>query len=269
MSRVIYTPREERLPRRRFHMRRFFLVLAAFSLLGVIIAGMVYVLRFPRWQIREISFSGLEVLSQEEIASKIKHELQGEFAALIPRSSFFLAETASLAESLQKEFPRIEQISIKKDFPDKLKISAKERKLFGIFCGQSSCAYIDASGFAYESAPNFSGSLITKIKSDAPDPAVGQNAVEPALMERLIFLGEEIKRSLGIMSVVHELSSQAPREIRVETDEGFKIFFNRDDDFQNVFRVLKTVLDEEIKEKRARLEYIDVRFGNKAFYRLK
>lgn len=244
--------------------------MAAVFILGGAFAGAIYVLRLPQLQIREIAFSGLGVLDKEDLERNIKDMLSGEkYWRLLPRSSIFLASTKDIALNLQKSFPRIERVSVKRSFPDKLEVVVKERGLFGIFCGPSFCAYIDSSGYAFDGAPSFSGSLITKVRSDGEDAKVGQNAVDPKFMERIVFLGMEIRRLLEATSVVYELSSKTPREVSVVTDEGFKILFNRDDDFANVFRVLETLLEEEIKEKRDRLDYIDVRFGNKAFYKLK
>jgi len=64
-----------------------------------------------------------------------------------------------------------------------------------------------------------------------------------------------------------EFSFQIQREFRALTSDGFLLWINRDDDFAGVTKVLKTVLDEEIKDRRAELEYADLRFGNKVFYR--
>ena len=66
----------------------------------------------------------------------------------------------------------------------------------------------------------------------------------------------------------YELISDFPKEIRVVGPEGYRVYFDRESDLQNAFRVLKTVLAEEIKDRRARLDYIDLRFGNKVFYKL-
>ena len=77
------------------------------------------------------------------------------------------------------------------------------------------------------------------------------------------------KEKLNLNVIGYQLFSKIPGEIRVTVSDGFKIYFNRDDDLENAFVVIKTVLEEEIKEKRSRLDYIDARFGNKVFYKLR
>lgn len=266
-NRIVYTPGEE--CGKKGLSRKGLFIAGVLALAVILPAGGIYALRQPYWQLKNIKISGLEVLEEDEIKAKINNMLSGEYVPFIPGSSFLLADTKAVAAELKKEFPKIKDAAVTKHFPDTLKISITERGLFGIFCGEANCAYVDKTGFAYESSPSSSGSLIVKIKSDLSEVKIGSQALDPLLMERIIFLEQGTERVIGSRVLRYELSSKLPREIRVLTSEGFKIYFNRDDDFENVFRVLKTVLEEEIKEKQAQLEYIDLRLGNKVFYKYK
>lgn len=269
-NRIVYTPRTTSSRAKKFFsFRVWFFAVVLFLLLGGVSVGVLSGLRLSHWQIQKLSFSGLEVLKEEEIEDEIRRALSGTYFFLIPQSSLFVAHTEALAENLLNKFPRIEDVTVTKKFPDTLEVSIVEKKLFGIFCGRETCAYIDRSGFAYETAPHASGALILKIKSDAPGGIAGQHVVDRQLIERMVFLSEKMQQDLGVVAVGYELVSNVPREIRAETNQGFKIFFNRDDDFENVFRVIKKVLTEEIKDKISKLEYIDARFGNKVFYKMK
>ena len=264
-SRIVYTPRENKKISR-FSRTRLFIYTGIFIFMA---GGAVYAMRLPQWQIKEISLSGLVALGEEEIISVIKESFSGNLAILIPRSSFFMVRTQKLVAALEKKFPRIRQVVITKSFPNFLMVSVKERRPFGIFCAVSRCAYVDDSGFAYEEAPNSIGSLIIKITSDAEDLKIPVQAVNNLLFERMKLVSEGLKDKFDFDTIGYQLFSKIPREIRIATSYGFQIYVNRDDDFGGVFKVLKTVLDEEIKEKRAQLEYIDARFGNKVFYKMK
>lgn len=275
VSRVVYTPREPEINKRgskilsRKRVAVFLFCIVFFLAFG----GTVYALRLSSWQVRNIDFHGLQALDERELEEKIQTLLEGNYTLFIPRRSMLAVFPKRLEEILQKEFPRIESVHIRKGFPDSLSLAVVERAMWGVFCGEadeedgSSCAYIDKTGFAYEQSPRSSGTLITKVKSDVSDVVVGSSAVEKELMEQFLFLGQEIKRVVGSDVVAYEISSRTPREIRLALSDGYHLYVNRSDDFQNVFMVLKRVLEQEIKDKRARLEYIDLRFGNKVFYR--
>lgn len=266
-SRIVYAPRENKKISR-FSRTRLF-IYAGILIFIFMAGGAVYAMRLSQWQIKEISLSGLGVLGEEEIVAVIKESFSGNLAFLIPRSSFFIVSTQRLVSALEEKFPRIRQVSITKSFPNLLRVSVKERKPFGIFCAVLRCAYVDDSSFAYEEAPNSIGSLIIKITSDAEDLKIPAQAVDNLLFERMKLVAEGLKDKFDFDTIGYQLFSKIPREIRVTTSEGFQIYINRDDDFESVFRVLKKVLDEEIKEKRLQLEYIDARFGNKVFYKFK
>ncbi len=231
-------------------------------------AGAVYLLRLPYWQIKKVEIGGLEILDPQEVRVKIDNFKSGLILFLLPRSSFLLFNSESLASLLRQEFPRVESVLVRKVFPDSLEIKLKERELFGIFCNEE-CVYIDKQGFAYDYAPISSGFLFIKIKSDAAEARIGSTVLEPDLMNEIVFLSSEVGKISGIRAVGYELFSKISSEIKMETSEGFKILFKRGDNFANAFRVLKTVLEQEIKDKRAQLEYIDLRFGNKVFYRFR
>lgn len=299
-SRIVYMPPLEKKTRAYVARRRLRGLYAALGCMvfAALLAGMIAALRHPRARLSEIAVSGLEAISEQSVRDAVARELAGSYAFVIPRGSFFLTRPRTLAAMLERAIPRIKTAAVVKEFPDTLRVSVLERSPWGIMCQEairsevggrrsetgtgsenpplstlhslpSVCVYIDETGFAFEPAPHSSGSLVIKVRSDGPPPAVGAHAVEPGLMERFRFLGGETERVAGTRVVEYRLLSGVPSEIRTLTEEGFEVIFRRDDDFENVFRVLDRVLRHEIREKRPRLEYIDLRFGNKVFYKLR
>ncbi len=271
-SRILYTPRDVRPWNRRAEARRKtrLWILGGCAVLALFLAGGAVLTRIPAFQVKEIEIRGLTTLDSEEVRGRARTMLSGAYAFVIPRGMVLTVSGKGIGRALMNEFPRIKTVSVKKHLPDALEIFVEERTPWGIFCGvDGRCAYIDEMGYAYESAPSFSGRLVTKVLSDAAIPAIPSQAVEPALMEKTRVIGDEVKKILNASTVSYELISDLPKEIRVVAPEGYRIYFDRESDLQNAFRVLKTVLAEEIKDKRARLDYIDLRFGNKVFYKLK
>ncbi len=292
-GRIVYTA-DRRADKKRPPRSGILIPLIVLLLLLLFTGGSVYLLQLPNLQIKEIKISGIETLDEESVRSVVKRQLEGSIFLLIPRSSFLFVRSPKLSEEIIRAFPRIKEIKIEKTLSDTITVNVKEREFWGILCNDlqtfdieennqkneetlgvakevvvSVCVYIDKEGFSYEYAPNSSGSLITKIKTDYPEIKIGSMVLDGKIVERMHFLGREIKRAIGTEAVGYEFSFKIPSEIRVVTSDGFRIYFNVEDDFQNVFRVLKTILDEEIKEKRTRLQYIDVRFGNKVFYKFR
>ncbi|QQG45156.1 MAG: FtsQ-type POTRA domain-containing protein [Candidatus Sungiibacteriota bacterium] len=272
-SRIVYTSKETKGPG---ILSKKAPKIAGVSVLFILlVSSLFYLARLPNWQVANFSFSGLKTLDQNMLQKKVMKILEGNYALIIPKRSFFFVNSDKLSKAVLNDFPNIQSVSVTKKFPDSVKIAVEERELWGIFCAKAvkkdvaaQCVYVDKTGFAYEQAPDSAGFLITRINTEGFSPEVPSQILEPPLTERMLFLAEELRKNLGLEVIGYELSKKVPREIWVVTSEGFKIYFNKDDDWVNAFRVLKTVLDEEIKDKRPQLDYIDLRFGNKVFYKL-
>lgn len=272
-GRIIYTPE-------RTHHRgksRPSLKVAAISIAIVILmATFMFVFRYPEWQLAKINVSGTQALSSEAIKSFIEEEISGNYAFLIPKRSVFLLKEGDLASKIKGEFPRIQEVSLERHFPDRLTANIVERELWGILCNDNftpdnqediDCVFIDPEGRALDHAPNSSGSLIVKIKTDFSSLSLGEHVLEPSLAKYLKNFGEKIEVGISSKVTVYELSSILLGEFRITLDDGFFLVLARKADVGSVLKVLKTVLDEEVKEKRSRLEYVDLRFGNKVFYK--
>ena len=280
-SRIVYGSRESRPARRMPHISLTAALIGGAVMAGVI--GTVVAVMLPALQLKDIAVSGLETLDEHAVREKIAQGLAGSRFLLVPRSSYFLANTSVLAEDLRRAFPAISSISAKKTFPHTLAIAVTERRFWGIMCNDlqseseaeaprtapSHCVALDTTGFGYESSPRPQGNLILIVETDRAILNAGEQQIELTLMDRLEILRGGIQEATGQEVTRFALRERSPSEIRARSADGFAIYFRRDDDFVNAFRVLKKVLDAEIGNRRDELAYIDVRFGNKVFYKFK
>lgn len=253
----------------------FFLVLSA----GIAVS----LLRYSGFQVSTIEIRGVGSLSDARIRESLEKFLAGSHAFLLPKSSYFLISPRILEERIEREFIRVSRASVVKTFPDFLEVTVEERMPWALVCndqfvssGQESdssaslaCFYIDETGFVYAEAPESSGTLLTKITGDQGAFSLGTYAFDQDTLHVLALLGKRAKSAAGISVIGYELRAALPDDIRVLTDRGFALLFKKEDDFENVFSVLRRVLDEEIKDRYDELEYIDLRFGNKVFYKFR
>lgn len=238
----------------------------------LIFIGTVSLLRWPGWKITNIEVDGTEMVDPQEIKAKVEESITGNLLFFLPRNSILLVSPENLSSLLRKEFARIGSATIKKQYPDKLKISVSERVLWGIICSQNqegNCMYIDTTGFGMESAPQSSGTLILKIKTDQGLLPENTQVLDPALVEQMKYIAENTQKIIASPVVEFALSTQTPDEFKVRVAEGFSLLFAREGGLENSFSVLKKVLESEVKDKRPRLDYIDLRFGNKVFFKFR
>lgn len=234
--------------------------------------GFLMLARWDYWRIKRIEFSGVVAVEENSLRESVLENLAESRLGILPNDLYFFLNKDGIIKKLKEKFPRIEKVKISKDFPDKLMIEVSERNFFGILCErgeEQNCFLLDKEGVAYEEAPKSTGRLIPKVEVD-------DKALKPGVKvftDDLIRQFEEASRASSVFTgsflVSYELFSKIPREIQAINSEGVRLYLNTGDDFKKIFELLKTVLEKEIKEKRHLLDYVDLRFGNKIFYKLR
>lgn len=283
-SRVLYTPKAKKhVPLRAQRSIKRHAVLGG---IGLMLAAVSVLLYGPWLRVEHISIFGAGVDDELLIQRAIKEELAGARAWPIPKRNILFFSASMAVQTLQKKFPIIETADIEKKIPNAVHITIKKRSLLGIICltstpvdefqeavvserGPEPCGYIDAHGIVYDEAPSSSGYLISKITMEGHALVIGEQAVDRKTIEQMAKISEELPRVLGGPIVGYRILKRVPSEIRVQTGQGFTLILKKDDDFLHIWGVLKTVLEKEIGSKKSQLDYIDLRFGNKVFYKFK
>lgn len=222
-----------------------------------LIGGLAYVLFFsPLFEIKEIKISGNRVISSEEITDALNQD------------NFFLITESKLREILISKFSRIASVDISKDiFKRSIKLGIVERKEAGIFC-KGECYYIDKEGVIFEEAPQTSGTLILVIKDYSEGEAeIGKNVIGKEFMTELIDLKSYLLSRLGLKVLDFIIEPDPLKDLKIDTNEGWYILFDKSRDFKNQLEALELVLEKKIKEGREGLEYIDLRIENRAYYK--
>ncbi len=215
-------------------------------------------------------------LNERALESHIAAVLAGRYGWIFPRALLLAAPVREIEDALKKSFPRIGDVLVEKKFPDTLSVIITERTFFAVLCGTPKeeteisvprCVSVDAQGVAYDNAPHVEGTLIRKIESDFENITFGETVVEPGLMYIIGVAIDQFDRAAGIKITTSVVSGRVPSEIRLKADDGFSIIMKTDNNPAESARVFKKVLDGEIRGRRRDLEYVDLRFGNKVFYK--
>ena len=240
-----------------------------FILVLIFLFGISYTLLFsPIFRIKNIKISGNQVLSNEEITNSLNDFIFRKFLIFFNKNNIFLATGNRLSEVLINDFPRIFSIEIKKNiFKKDINIKITERKEAGIFC-RSECYYIDKEGVIFENAPRTSGTLILVINDKSSEKLViGRSVVGKEFMETLINLRDFLLVQLNLKVLDFTIEAYPSQDLRVNTHEGWYALFDKSRDLKNQLDALKLVLEEKIKDKRQKLEYVDLRIENRAYYK--
>ena len=244
--------------------RKIFLLALPLAMLA---GAFYFVFLSDYFAIKEVKISGLKSIATEELNREFSKILGGKKIIIGKLSNYFLFSPDLARAEIQGAFPKIGEIAIEKVYPRSLNVSVSERNTIGVWCREEKCFYFDKNGVIYEEALKSFGGLMITIEDFRPIEGVGLGAA--ALQDGEAIFFEEAKRLIaqnfpfGIRSFII-----TPRnEIEIVTSENWRVLLDKKEKLEYQLSNLKYLLDEKIKDRRRELEYVDLRLGNRLYYK--
>lgn len=243
----------------------------------VFLGGIVALFCLPRFKVAAISFVGLDSLKEEDLKREISRVLGGKFYGILPYENILMVPCRKVSSVLLEKFPLLRSVSVIREFPRTLLVKAEEREAEALWCpgisststafGEGECAYVDSEGFIFRPAPVFSGTIFLRFFDERNEPsAVGREILDRMEFGKLaVLIVKMTGKDLDVTKVI--LKEDGVYEMYF--GEGWYVLLNDKNEPEEAFSNLELVLSTTIKEKRPQLDYIDLRFGKKVFFKLK
>jgi hypothetical protein len=264
------------------HRHRTVFKKIAFSILGLLafMALVVYISRL-----------GILNISDKTV---VEQQTSGKYLRLFPKTNILIYPQNSIKNELQNKFKRLQNIKISIINNRVLEISVSERASKYIWCVADSpspldssttdnssqkCFYLDADGFVIDEAPFFSGNVYFKFYgSSSLDINTSQGSYFSEQNFKQLISFSDVLMSLDLKPVAIYIGDNGDIEVYLGNGSsamiGPRIMFNTSSDFQSVAENLETALtteplQTEFKNKYSSLQYIDLRYGNKVYYKFR
>lgn len=232
------------------------LVIVFFAFVGR--AFYFYLLESGYFRIAELSIEGVKEQTKEEISQVIQEEQ-------LLKQNIFRISTESLKARLSKQMPKLTDIEVKKIYPSRLLIRARERKPV-VYIAARDLYLMDDEGVIIEN--------ITHLKQDWPDLVfitgvnpkdcrLGEPINDPLLASALEVLGILKKANFNLFSEVSEINLNRPDGITILLTNGAELRISK----QHIREHLPLVeaFLEQFKDTN-RLKYADFRFKDQIVY---
>ncbi len=234
--------------------------------------------RFEPLLISDISVSGTSVLDDAVLIKASKEELSENRFLFFPRRNALLFSRKPLIEKLQEMFPRIQDISVSREGLTHITVLIREHEPFGLWCADdtkgvveesSSCFFLNQDGYIFAEAPRFSGDAFLRFFVSLPEgEVIRQQVLSPDSMQGVRdFLMALDSIELPPYGVVVDENG----DIEILIQGGARILATQGSTLREEFENLSALLASPAFLKRtpleASLDYIDLRFGNKLFFR--
>ncbi len=279
--------REHRLRRR----RRIFVALSV--LFFVLIGTGVYLSRLPRIQLTTVEVVGNKVVDTDDIVSHVEQYLSGHYAYLIPHRDALIYPRQKIVADLVKSFPRFDSVAVYRTSWHTLQVTVSEVRGRALWCGATDtdlsagataqpCYFTDETGRIVSDAPYYSGNVYPRFfggtirassaRLDDTNP-IGTSFTDPDTFQKLIAFQDAVA-NFGFQIRSVNIGTDTEDTILIDLGGGktAPVRFHKEDNFGTLEGNLSAALGNPtlanaLKTDKQNLEYFDLRFTNKVYYK--
>lgn len=297
--------RSQSLTRRR-RKRKIIRLWVLFFCFCLILALIAWIVSLPSMAIKKVVVVGNANVTSEEIQRISEDILNSKYIGLFSKRNALLYPRQRIEDVLIKTYPRILAVAIDTESFEILNIKVKEREAVAVWCAAIDCHLVDEDGYIFaiyneiqknNDAIVGSSTQVSVVdyeklpKLYGGDQFVGPEPIGKSIFNKKLYLDlqntivELQKSGLGVTSV-HVYSRD---EIVFVVSNGGKLIFSDRKPFEVSLNDLKASLKSSVFSGTtspgvsvstssstgfskinlpAHFEYIDVRFGNKVFYKI-
>jgi hypothetical protein len=285
MRDILSSPRATEIHRVRRAARVRLLILSSLLLVCVVGAA-AYFSADRHLTINSVVVVGNRTISHDEIVDVVNRDMEGSYLRMFAKANGLIYPKSKIYNDLVSTFPRMSSLSITQQGLNTLKISIVERAGTYLYCGEAvpvshsdigeNCYFVNIDGYIFDRAPYISGDIYFRYY--APLAQANVNPLGTQMIEKEDFhtLTQFIEglSALGFASTQLSISPKGESNVYLSGASGYdaRIMFNRDDNLPMILDNLTLAIHKpefanQVKEKYASLQYIDLRFKNKVLYK--
>jgi len=283
---ILNTPRLKEFKKRKRKVIRnriiFFIILFL-----IFFVGLAFLSHWKKINIETIQIQGNRVVETQQIENIVNETMQGKYFWLFSQKNSFIYPKEKIKNELKQQFKRLKDITISVDVNDLKTLSIVVSEYDGkyLWCGinipenftSQQCYFLDSDGYLFDEAPYFSGEVFFKfygkLDSDLQNP-IGIHFSQQ-YFEKIISLKEAMEK-MNLKPSIFYLEDAEDGNIYLSSDNqppnAPKIIFKLDSDYNKLIENLQSAITTEplqinLKDTLSSLSYIDLRFGNKVYFK--
>jgi len=285
-KKILNSPRLLELKKRRRRAKEK-KVAIALVILVLFITGLTYLSRINKLNIKNINITGNKVIDSNEIKSIVETKLEGKYLGLFPRTNLFLYPKNKIKNELETSIKRLYGISLTISNLNDLNIEVAERQALFTWCGEKPpdifssieerCYFLDDTGYIFDEAPFFSAGVYFKFYGSVgsyEEHPYGKYFYSDVFKNLVLFIKtvEELKLKPETLFVDDKNDIQITLASSKSIANKPKIFLKYDADFNKAIENLQAAISTDplksnIEKKYSSMLYIDLRYGNKVYFK--
>lgn len=260
--------------RLRLRRRRAYVVFFGGALCAAFFVAAVgaYTTHISRLQVAKIIVSGAQDVPEALVRLYAETVLYDGLLHPFSRTNIFLYPKTAVERTIETSIPRVASVSVRRDtlFAQAVRVTVSERVAHARWCAteSSACYLLDANGFVYaESSLSDDGEGYEyRGGLDEVRSPIGQTFLPSRLREVETLL--KVLTERGYRPFGASVESERDYIVFLESGALLKLAFG--EDVSVTIKHLESVFATgELKGRIAEMEYVNLRFGNRVYYKLR
>ncbi|MDO8518135.1 MAG: hypothetical protein Q7S26_02495 [bacterium] len=277
MARVVLG--ESRFKARR-RKRRILLASSVCTVLLVVVGGSIFLARAAFLRITMIVVSGASVVPPDAIQALVQQDIAGTYLFAYPKANILLYPKNNIKRQLFTQFPTLKDVDVHAINFHTLDVAVVERQPVALWCADASsspCFLLDTDGLVYAPAPSYSGDAYKKYVGGASGALPWQYLTQEEFHALSALVDAVAKKESA--ETVTSITVDANNDVHLvfgsgpdaSMGPGFTLLFALHDDTGKIFERFTLALTSTpfTVHQLADFEYLDLRFGDKLYYKLK
>jgi len=255
----------------------------------LIVSGFIALLNLNFLRLTTFSLLGQTSQDLSALKQTVREQLDGYYLGLVPQNSVFFFSQDNLTVLLKRKFPGLQTVEIASPDLNTLAIKVTDRETKVLWCNglasQKRCYYLNDEGRVYQSAPNFSESIILEFNSSTTVTKLNSLVIDPIDLERAKLFLSFLKSTLtdwpssGSIYKLAYVNVSPLRDFEAvmvsasnpdDVTQSWKLLFNTGAPVEQLITNFHSLIKDPVLAKNWKHpDYLDLRFDSKAFYKFK
>jgi cell division septal protein FtsQ len=237
--------------------------------LVILIGGIVFLLRLPALKIKEVKITDTKRVSASTVEKIVRDQIAASYLWVLPKDNYMMYPKKKIREEIMSTLPVALTVKVDAGIDRVLTVSISERLSSALWCRTSSdCFLMDASGVIFTKA-NSNDELLRYYGIVEGSP-LGKRYGEEGFFQSISQFVDKMSE-LGLRPSSVKVLSNDKAEMYL-TGGSYIIFPPNEKNKDTLFADIELFINDLRSKNSGTLpefEYIDARYGNKIFYKIK
>lgn len=243
----------------------------AVSVVGLLVLfGLsVALFRAPFLRVTAISVVGAQTLDVEDIKQFVQQRIAGNYVFVYPKDDILIYPQTAIERDLAAEYPVLKLVDVHAENFHTINVVLHERAPAAVWCG-TDCYLMDEDGVVYASAQDTSTEQYVTYGGKVVGDTMPKQYLTQDMFHALAALVSALMQ-VESGNPVRQIVMDEHADVRAYFQNDFVLIFSSKDQPGDVFERLTLARQAAplVGKSLGELEYIDLRFGDKLYYKLK